>query len=825
MPVTPLPKPNVLQLLKRHDLLYEDAARAWEEGLPLANGSMGVVIWGDGNPLKLTLDSYALWDLREPRFKDARYSYAHYKELYRAGRIAEIKDIFEFRRKRIVPTRLPGPRMDVRFGGAAKNFEARLSLATATAHGKLSVSSGAVEWDAFVASDEDTLVFRIHPGNHPKARLTFGDHHLTKAARAELKRRRFPPPERGRKAGVSWFYQAIPKNGGFLLGWRRIAEKRNGETILVTLLKGDDQPTLVQQAIGQIEKTAARLTPLRRRHARWWRGFWNKSFLSIPHGRLENLFYAEMYKLGCCSRPGKWPITLQGPWGPDGEMPPWHGDYHLDMNVQQSYWPVYAANHLECGEPLTAWATRLLPRFKEECKKFFNGDGAFAPCALGPNGERIYGYHTTEQWPGNGAWLAWHLWLHYLYGQDEEFLKSQAYPFMREFMKLYADILEKGKDGLYHIPLSNSPEYFEGNPEAWGTDTTCDLALIRALGQALLSCAEKFALAEPEAERWRDILNHLAPYPTLATMTPGLAEKWEATRVQQKMPRDDLRLEATPHSLFVMKDMPYAFSHRHQSHLMAIYPLGLMTVEGSAEERATISESLKAYMRPGQGLWGGHAFTWVSLLASRAGRPLMALRMLEEYVDYFISPNTFHLNGDYRQSGASTFSHHPMTLEAGFGAAAGILEMLLQSWGGKIRVFPAVPREWREAVFCDLRAEGAFLVSALLQGGEVLWVQITSERGLPCKLANPFPYHECAVLQDLGNGHRRKLRGGTLEFATRPNGSYRLYGRRPDRKALCLAPVASKFVNSNHFGTKSYVGHPHSSKQRAQPNFSRGYAW
>lgn len=817
-------KPNVARFLRRHDFVYEVAPRIWEEGLPLGNGSMGAVIWGDGQPLKLTLDAYELWDVREPRFADKRYSYAHFRSLYRRGRIAEIKDLFEFRRRRIVPTRLPGVRMDVSFGKAVEGSEARLCLADATARGKVSLAEGFVEWEAVVASHEDTLVFRVLPGKHSKPKLEVGYHHLTQTARAELRRRRFHKPQKGRTGGMAWFYQAIPKNGGFLVGWRRIPEKRNGETILLTLLKGDDRRELVQRALDQTADAASHLTVLRRRHTHWWRRFWNQSFLSIPHGRLENLFYAEMYKLGCCSRPGKLPITLQGPWGLDGEMPPWHGDYHLDMNVQQSYWAVYASNHLACGEPLYAWGMRALPRFREECRKFFGCEGAFAPCALGPNGERIYGYVTAEQWPGNGAWLAWHFWLHYLYSQDEAFLKSLAYPFMREFMQLYANILEKGDDGLYHIPLCNSPEYFENAPEAWGTDTACDLALIRGLGRALLACVAKFSIREPEADRWRDILDNLAPYPTLATMTPGLAEKWENTRIRERMPLNDLRLDRLPRSLFIMKDVPYAFSHRHQSHLMAVYPLGLLTIEGTDEDRAAIGDSLQALVRPGQGLWAGHSLPWVSLLASRAGRPAMALNMLEEYAGHFISPNTFHLNGDLSRAGISTLHNHPMTLETGFGAAAAIMEMLLQSWDGRIRVFPAIPPAWREAAFHDLRAEGAFLVSALRRNGAVIWVQIISEKGRPCKLANPFPSPEM-ILEDLGSHKRTVVRGKTVEFTTKPNSSYRIYGRTPAAKEMRITPARSHYVTATHFGKKAYGDRSPSLGRESHHKFSHGYAW
>src|SRR3972149_1874703 len=107
MAIAPIRKPEMLWFLRQHDFVYDEAPLTWEEGLPIGNGSLGTVIWGDGNPLKLTFDSYELWDQRARPFEDPRYSYKRFKELYREGRIGEVSDLFAFRRDEVVPTRLP----------------------------------------------------------------------------------------------------------------------------------------------------------------------------------------------------------------------------------------------------------------------------------------------------------------------------------------------------------------------------------------------------------------------------------------------------------------------------------------------------------------------------------------------------------------------------------------------------------------------------------------------------------------------------------------------------------------------------------------------
>lgn len=790
-----LRKPQMSRFLRRHDLVCHTAPVAWDEGLPMANASMGAIVWGDGNPLKLTFSAYELWDLREPDFTDPRYSYANFRKLWREGRASEISDVFEFRRKAIVPTRLPGPRAELSFGSEPVRCQSRLNIFTATAQGRISFEKGSVAWHAWIAPDEDILIFRILPGKHPRADLRVGFEHLSKEARADLKRRGFRAPEKGATDEISWVYQAIPENGGYLTAWRQIPEKANGETILISLTKGNDRESLIEKAVLSLNSTKRRLATIRRQHLNEWRRFWDESFLMVPDPQLERLFYVEMYKLRCCSKPGKFPISLQGPWSIDGEMPEWHGDYHADLNVQQSYWPVYTANHLDCGEPLYTWVGKLMPRFKEECAKFFDCEGAFCPCTLGLNGERIYGYSTCEQWVGNGAWLAWHFWQHYLYSRDDDFLRRQAYPVMREFLNLYVNILEKHKDGLYHLPLSSSPEYYHDEPEAWGKDTSCDLALIRALAEVLLWCAKHLHVNESCADQWKDILHHLAPLPTLATMTPGLADEWEQTRLEKKMPQEQwLAYRApnfifeAPEAIFIMHDVPYAYSHHHMSHLMALYPLGLITVEGSKKEQRMIADSIKTLWHYGQGRWAGETFPWVSCIASRARMSEMARHMLKEYADHFITSNTFHVNGDFRQSGASAWTNRTVTLESGFAFAGALMEMLLQSWGEKIRVFPTVPEDWKDISFANLRAEGAFLVSAKRGEGEVLWVEIRSLKGLPCKLVNPFPSAD-VIFEDIDERKRGHVRGSVLTFSTRPSGTYRFYCRKPSRRNLEITPA------------------------------------
>jgi alpha-L-fucosidase 2 len=536
-------------------------------------------------------------------------------------------------------------------------------------------------------------------------------------------------------------HQRFPVNGSYAVAWHPESNRR-GLTLWVSLVVSETGDA-DRRALGVLRRGRdLGVEKLRRQHEAWWADYWKVSALSIPDARLENLYYAEMYKLACSTRPNGWPITLQGLWTLDGRMPPWSGDYHLDMNVEESTWPIYTSNHLDLGQPLYDFFLDCLRRFQKNCREFFGFDGAWSGCALGPGGIRVHGYPPTEFWPGNGAWLAHQYWMHWRYSMDRDFLRDKAVPFMKPFLQTYMNLLEEGEDGKLHIPLSSSPEYHEGSIRAWTSDPNCDLFLIRFLAQSLLEADKILNLNDPEAGRWRETLDRLADY------------------------------HADENGLKISREMGLEFSHRHHSHLMGIYPLDLLSVEDGQKTRDLIRRSIEHWRRTGYMMWTGWAFPWASCIASRAGYPNMSWAMLDMYATGFITPATLHVNGDYRQFGYSQFTYEPMTLEAGFAYAAALMEMLLQSQRGIIRVFPALPDSWKDASFVGLRAEGAFLVSAVMRNSEVSEVEIHSEAGGLCRLKNPF--QGPVVLTSDAGGGPREISGDILSFETEKGGRYKL---------------------------------------------------
>jgi alpha-L-fucosidase 2 len=171
---------------------------------------------------------------------------------------------------------------------------------------------------------------------------------------------------------------------------------------------------------------------------------------------------------------------------------------------------------------------------------------------------------------------------------------------------------------------------------------------------------------------------------------------------------------------------------------MAWHPLGLLDVNMGADEKEIINNTLDNLLEQGTGWWTGYSFSWLGNLQARALDGDGAAEALQIFAEAFCLPNSFHVNGDQSGKGYSNFTYRPFTLEGNFAFAAGLQEMLIQSHTGAVVLFPAIPDAWKDLSFDKLRTEGAFLVSATMEGGRVREVEILSLAGADCKMKNPF---------------------------------------------------------------------------------------
>ncbi len=740
-----------------HDLVFDRLASTWDEGVPLGNGMLGALVWKKGDSLRLSLDRADLWDLRPvPAFAGPEFRFAwvrdhvlanDYEPVHKMGDIPYDRDP--------APTKIPAVALEFDIAALGELDSVRLDLADAVCRvrwkngARLTAFISAVEpagWFEFEGLPAG-VVPRLVPPAYASAEpvSAAGPNSLEPGSLARLG---YPAPElesdassvRYRQRGWDGMSYEVAVRyeqsaAGVLRGAWSVSSSypASGPG---SLPWAKTPVTAAESCARAFERSMDRDLEA---HAAWWREFWAKSRISLPDPVLERQWDLETYKFGAASRRGVPPITLQAVWtADDGRLPPWKGDFHNDLNTQLSYWPCYAGNHLDEGLAFLDWLWAIKPRAEDYTRRYFGVDGLNVPGVAALDGAPMGGWIQYSLGPTVSAWLAQHFWLHWRYSADRDFLRDRAYPYVRAVAVFLDGLAVRRADGKRQLPLSSSPEINDNRVEAWFRETTnFDLALVRWLYGAAAAMADDLGLAD-EASHWRSVLSE---WPELA-LAP-----------------EDGRLLVAP-------GYPLQASHRHFSHLMAIHPLGLVDPSRGEADRRTIRGALAELDRLGPDWWCGYSYSWLGNLAARAGDGDKAAAALRTFAECFCLPNSFHANGDQTKSGKSKMTYRPFTLEGNFAFAAGVQEMLLQSHTGVVRVFPAVPASWRDISFDTLRAEGAFLVSAVRKNGRVVEVRIVSEKGGTVRLENPFP----------GGAYRAKgyppglihKPGSTIEIDMRP---------------------------------------------------------
>jgi len=311
--------------------------------------------------------------------------------------------------------------------------------------------------------------------------------------------------------------------------------------------------------------------------------------------------------------------------------------------------------------------------------------------------------------PTVSAWLGHHFYMHWRYSMDREFLEQKAYPWIKDVAVFLEGISEINDKGMRKLPISSSPEIYNNSKEAWfGETTNFDLALIRWTFEKAAELALEVG-KEEEGKQWKSILS-----------------QWPELLVDEQT------------GLMFGLNEPYKESHRHFSHQVGYHPLGILDFSKGERHQNTIKNTIATLDKIGSDWWTGYSFSWLGNLKARAFDGEGAAKVLKQFAISFCLPNSFHVNGEQTDNGLSKFRYRPFTLEGNFAFASGLQEMLIQSHTGTVHVFPAIPKDWKEVSFDQLRTEGAFLVSAKKENGKVTTVKIQATKGGEIKLKNPF---------------------------------------------------------------------------------------
>ncbi|MBX3751178.1 MAG: glycoside hydrolase N-terminal domain-containing protein [Opitutaceae bacterium] len=725
-----------------YNLTLTAPIKTWDEAVPLGNGLLGGLLWGEGGTLRLSLDRGDLWDERPaPGNPLAGFTYAQMTRLVAARDNAAISKVVDGAYAGEHPTKIPAGRIEFDLAAGQEVTAFALDLASATGRAQLG-AAGTVE--AFFSANEPVALVRL-PGVAPRA--------VRLLAPESVKKLGYPDPVRGAQDGAQWFVQPAAEGTSYCI---YVGQRRVGESTLVATTVAyspADGADVVGAARRRVDAAlAAGYATLHEPHVAWWRGFWAKSAVQVPDAEVMRHYLLVQYFYGAASRTGAPPIPLQGVWTADeGDLPPWKGDYHHDLNTQMTYMGYQAAGRLDEGRVFLDFMHDLLPAFRRFAREFLETPGAAVPAVMTLAGAPMGGWAQYSLAPVNGAWVGHLFYLHWRYTRDEKYLRDVGYPWCRETGEALRALLKPDANGVLVLPLSSSPESFNNDVRAWlKPNSNYDLMCLRML---FLGNAEMAAALGDDAAAagWRDTAAKLGPYHV-----------------------DDRKI------LKLNADEELYFSHRHLATLMAIYPFNLLHVEGSAAERAVIAATIPEIDRLGVLEWCGYSYTWMAALRARINEPEAALWHLKAYLRAFILRNGFHANGDQTKTGFSSMHYRPFTLEGNFLACAAVHEMLLQSWDpqpgaggwGTIRVFPAMPWKWHDAAFTDLLAEGGHKVSARRENNATTWLRVVATRDGEIRIRDNFggraPAWSRAGSRRVGDDYVFTVKAGDAIEATLP---------------------------------------------------------
>jgi len=667
----------------------------WDEAIPLGNGMTGGLLWGSGNEIRLSLDRGDLWDLRaHPGFTARGFTYETVSRMARAGLTDSLNK--QYARANDYPTKLPGCRLVITLPGSARAQSFHLDMEK----GLGSVNMGNSSVECFFSADEPVALMKI-PGTAVNIEL-IPNNAVTKLGN--------PAPVIKSDQSGTWLIQDAMVDFRYVFAVR--TKKFENYTLLsISSATNKENGDPLQLAFRQADDALAKgYDLLLGEHEKWWSNFWSKSAVTIPDPKIQQHYNLVQYYYGAASRSGAPPMPLQGVWTADeGNLPPWHGDYHHDLNTQLTYWAYLTSNRFDQGLSFLDFMWSLKPVHEEFARNFYGTKGMVVPGVMALDGKPMGAWFQYTLSPTMGAWVAQSFYWHWRYTMDPAFLKERAYPYCAGIAEALAGLMRPDKNGRLKLGISSSPEVHNNTQKAWLTpNSNFDLSLIRWIFGANAEMAKALNL-EREAARWQSLLDKM----------------------------DDLATEATDGALKMSSDESLQESHRHFSHLMAIYPLETLHIEGTDRDRKIIEASLKQIDTFGSKNWCGYSFSWMACMRARVGQAEQALENLNNYLDC-TSRNGFHLNGPQTRMELSSYKMRAFTLEGNFAASQAVHEMLLQSWGGLIRIFPAMPGTWEDASFRQLRTEGGFLVDAVRRKGKTISVTITATVDQPLRLKNPF---------------------------------------------------------------------------------------
>ena len=433
-------------------------------------------------------------------------------------------------------------------------------------------------------------------------------------------------------------------------------------------------------------------------------------------GLYRLLYHFGRYLLVSSSRPGTLPANLQGLWCRLLKAP-WNSDYHTNINLQMNYWLAEPTNLSECHLPLFAYMNENLLRSGQRTAQFCYGcRGTVTHHVSDIYGFTLAGDGVHGLWPMGGAWLAYHMWDHYLYTGDISFLENVAYEYIAQSARFFLDYMFEWK-GVLHSGPSASPEnkyLLNGQETSLSISPTMDVQIISGLFDIYVQMEEilKIDLAQQQ-----ETILALSKMPNIKIGKNGTIQEWFEDYEETEI------------------------GHRHISHLFGLYPASQIDEVKTPQLFEAAKKTIERRLAHGGGHTGWSA-AWIILFYARLLDGVGVETALYKFVTNSVLDNLFD-------------NHPPFQIDGNFGITAGLAEMVLQSHNGIIRICPALPTSVKNGYFDGLVARGGVVVSARWQNGEVISYKLTAQRD--CKFVLVVNQQKKVVAMKKGEAYYEKL--------------------------------------------------------------------